>query len=103
MKANKTAGSTRNKNLAIVVLVTALILAIPLIAMQFTEEVDWKLADFLVIGALLLGTGTTFVLGAEKLDSSLSRIVLGVVLLVVLILIWAELAVGVFGTPFAGS
>jgi len=90
-------------NLGVVVLVTAIILAIPLVAMQFTEEVDWKLGDFLVIGTLLLGVGTIFVLGAEKLNSKLSRAVLGAVLFVILILIWAELAVGIFGTPFAGS
>jgi len=30
-------------------------------------------------------------------------LIVGLVILAVLVLIWAELAVGVFGTPFAGS
>ena len=40
-----------------VALATALILLVPLVAMQFTDEVDWALADFVVAGALLGGTG----------------------------------------------
>jgi hypothetical protein len=38
-------------------LATALILLLPLVAMQFTNEVDWGVADFVVAGALLGGTG----------------------------------------------
>jgi hypothetical protein len=40
-----------------VALATALILLLPLVAMQITDEVDWGLADFAVAGALLGGTG----------------------------------------------
>jgi hypothetical protein len=40
-----------------VALATACILLVPLVAMQFTDEVDWGLADFVVAGALLGGTG----------------------------------------------
>lgn len=40
-----------------VALVTALILLVPLVAMQVTDEVNWSLADFVLAGALLGGTG----------------------------------------------
>jgi hypothetical protein len=40
-----------------VVLATAFILLLPLVAMQLTDEVQWDLADFVVAGALLGGTG----------------------------------------------
>jgi hypothetical protein len=40
-----------------VALATALILLLPLVAMQFTDEVDWGVADFAFAGALLGGTG----------------------------------------------
>lgn len=40
-----------------VALATALILLVPLVAMQITDEVDWSLADFVLAGALLGGTG----------------------------------------------
>jgi hypothetical protein len=40
-----------------VALATACILLLPLVAMQFTDEVDWGVADFALAGALLGGTG----------------------------------------------
>jgi hypothetical protein len=50
----------QNKNIIRIVLATAFILLIPLLAMQFTDEVAWDLADFVIIGTLLLGTGLTY-------------------------------------------
>ncbi|MGH8077936.1 MAG: hypothetical protein ACREPE_11510 [Lysobacter sp.] len=32
----------------------ALLLLLPLVAMQFTDEVDWDETDFIVIGAMIL-------------------------------------------------
>jgi uncharacterized membrane protein YfcA len=92
-----------DKRLTGIVLTTALLLSVPLIAMQFTEEVNWTLADFAVMGALLLGTGLLGELMIRKVSKTKHRIALGVALLVVFLLVWAELAVGIFGTPFAGS
>lgn len=40
-----------------VAVVTGVILLIPLVAMQFSEEWDWQPGDFLFIGALLAGSG----------------------------------------------
>ena len=47
----------QNKRLIGIVLTVALILLIPFVAMRFTNEVDWKLLDFTIMGVLLLGTG----------------------------------------------
>ena len=94
---------TQNKRLLGVVLLVVLLLSIPLIAMQFTNEVDWKLPDFLIMGVLLLGTGLLCELVMRKVKKTAYRVVICGFLLVVLFLIWAELAVGIFGTPFAGS
>jgi hypothetical protein len=94
---------TQNKRLTGIVLTVALILSIPLIAMQFTNEVDWDLRDFMIMGVLLLGTGLLCELVIRKVTNWNYRIGLIAVLLLVLFLIWAELAVGIFGTPFAGS
>lgn len=41
-------------------LITATILLIPLIAMQFTDEVNWDLTDFIVAEAILLGFGLLY-------------------------------------------
>ena len=49
-----------------VALATAFILLVPLLAMQFTDEVAWGVFDFAVAGALLGGTGLIHQLAARK-------------------------------------
>jgi hypothetical protein len=81
---------------------TALALSIPFIVMQFSEEWDWDLGDFIIIGTLLIGSGTIFVLTATKVNPKYRPLIaIGFILMVMLI--WAELAVGIIGTPLAGS
>jgi len=93
----------KDKRLILIVLTSVIILLIPLIAMQFTDEVNWTLFDFVVAGVLLLGTGIMCELVIRKINKTKYRIVACVALLVVLLLIWAELAVGIFGTPLSGQ
>jgi len=93
----------QNKRLIGIMLTVVLLLLIPLIAMQFTDEVDWKLNDFVIMGVLLLGTGLMCELVMRKVKKIEHRIVIIIAILAALFLIWVELAVGVFGTPFAGS
>jgi len=71
--------------------------------MQFTNEVNWTLFDFIVAGVLLLGTGLVFDLVIRKTKNIKYRIAISVALLIILLLVWAELAVGIFGTPISGS
>jgi hypothetical protein len=71
--------------------------------MQFTDDVNWTLFDFVVAGALLLGTGLICELVIRKVKIRKFRIAICMVLLILLFLIWAELAVGIFGTPLGGN
>ena len=48
---------TQNKRLIGLLLSPLLLLLVPLIAMQYTTEVNWTVGDFLVAGVLLLGIG----------------------------------------------
>lgn len=80
-----------------------LILLVPLASMEFTDEVAWTLIDFVTAGALLFGAGLTYVLLTRKEGAAARRVTVGVAIAAVLLLVWAELAVGVFGTPWAGS
>lgn len=91
------------KSIIRIFLIPLLIVSVPLIAMQFTDEVNWQLSDFIIIGALLVGTGLIYELSIKKIKNIRYRIILTIVLLLVLVLAWMELAVGIFGTPFAGS
>ena len=93
----------KNKRLIIILSVIGVLLLIPLVAMQFTDEVYWTGSDFLIMGILLLGTGLLCELILRKVTKRSSRVILCAVVLGVLILTWMELAVGIFGTPFAGS
>lgn len=94
---------TKNKRLVGIVLAVALLLMIPLLAMQFTDQVQWSAFDFLVAAVLLLGTGLLCELVWRKVQKRSYRIALCAGLLLVLFLVWAELAVGIFGTAWAGS
>ncbi len=92
-----------NKRLFIIQSVVGILLIIPLIAMQFTKEVDWDIFDFVIMGVLLSGTGFLCEIVLRKVKGTQNRIIICGAVLFVFFLIWAELAVGVFGTPFAGS
>jgi hypothetical protein len=81
-----------------VALATAFILLLPLLAMQITDEVVWDLADFVIAGALIFGTGLTYVLAARKAGNTAYRAAVGVALAAALLLVWINLAVGVIGT-----
>jgi len=100
---NNTIMITQNKRLTAMVLTEAYQLLIPLIAMKFTNEVSWTLFDFVIAAVLLFGTGFLCELILRKVKKTGYRIALCAALLVGLLLIWLELAVGIFGTPLAGS
>ncbi|HYM93650.1 MAG TPA: hypothetical protein VET23_05885 [Chitinophagaceae bacterium] len=93
----------QNKRLIGIKLTVALILLMPLIAMQFTDEVNWGLYDFITAAVLLLGTGLVCEFVIRKVKKRKYRIAIIVAILAALLIIWLELAVGIFGTPLAGS
>jgi len=93
----------KNKRLIIILATVVILLLIPLIAMQFTNEVNWKTMDFTVMGILLFGTGLLCELVLRKVKSITYRIIICGVILLGVLFIWAELAVGIFGTLLAGS
>lgn len=93
----------QNKRLLTILLAAAILLLVPYVAMQFTSEVAWSPFDFLVAGLLLFGTGILCEIVMRKVKSKQYRIALCVGILLALVLIWAELAVGIFGTSVAGS
>jgi len=92
------------KNGLIVILVIVIsLLLIPFIAMQFTMEVNWAVGDFITAGMLLLATGVVYLIIMKKVKNIKVKISYVVAILALLSIVWIELAVGIFGTPFAGS
>jgi hypothetical protein len=86
--------ATQNRPFVRLAIATGLILLIPLVAAQLSDEVTWTLGDFVVLGALLFGSGLAFVFFARRMKKH--RAVIGGAILAALLLVWAELAVGVF-------
>ena len=89
-------------NISRIIIGTTLILLVPLLAMTVTDVVQWNWFDFAVVGFLLVSAGLLYELLANWLDAKYRPIV-AVVLLAAFLLVFAELAVGIFDTPFAGS
>jgi hypothetical protein len=88
----------KNKNIIRIALVTAFILLLPLVAMQFTDEVNWTWSDFVVGGTLLFGSGLTYELIARKAGNTAYRVAVGIAVAAALLLVWINLAVGIIGS-----
>ena len=76
----------------------AFLLLLPLVAMQFTDEVNWDEIDFIVIGAMLAVACGAYELAARMTGSSAYRAAVGVAAAAAFILVWMNLAVGIIGT-----
>lgn len=71
------------------------IIALPAVAMQFTEEVDWTATDFVFAGVVLGGAGLLWELAMRLTRNPAYRAVAGVGILGMVMLVWAEAAVGI--------
>ena len=80
-----------------------LLLLIPLFGSLFSNQVNWSLFDFIVMGFLLGLTGLSIHFIIEKLRNKTFKIVTIIFALIIFLMIWVELAVGVFGSLIAGS
>ena len=96
MKNKKTDILLDNKIFLWIAVATIILLFIPLTAMQLTQEVDWDILDFSVMGILIFGISSLFVLTARKVKTTSNRIAVGIVFLLAFLYLWAELAVGIF-------
>jgi hypothetical protein len=76
----------------------AVLLLLPLVAMQFTDEVNWTAADFVVFGAMLAAAGGAFELAARMTRNAAYRAAVGVALAAAFLLVWANGAVGIIGS-----
>ena len=93
----------KKKRLPIILIALESLLLIPLIAMQFTSEVNWSQIDFFVFGVLLFVVGLLAEVVLRIVKQRERRFIWIAFLILVFLLLWAELAVGVFGSPIAGN
>ena len=80
-----------------------MLLLIPFIGMQYSNEVNWSLNDFIIMGVILLSFGIFINKIIYHVVAFNKRVILISTLIILFLLLWAELAVGLFNSPFAGS
>jgi hypothetical protein len=76
----------------------ACLLLLPLVAMQFTREVDWDGRDFAVMAVLLSIPCGVFELALRLSDSPAYRAGFGIAAVAGFLLVWVNLAVGMIGS-----
>jgi uncharacterized PurR-regulated membrane protein YhhQ (DUF165 family) len=79
------------------------LLCIPLLGNLFSKEVNWSASDFLIAGALLFTAAFLINLVRNRVKKQSQKVMICIFILLALVLVWLELAIGIFGSPFAGS
>ena len=72
------------------------LMLIPYIASQFSEGEGWDLFDLFIGGLLLFGFGMLIQFLMIKLKDKKYRIIVIIAVVLIFLLIWIELAVGIF-------
>ena len=94
----------KTQNIIRGILAAESVFLVPLMAMVFSiGGWDWHLPDFIIVGALLAGVGVGCQMIITGVKNNSKLVAIGIILTALMILAWMELAVGIFGTPFAGS
>lgn len=89
-------GATRMSGLRIAAWAAAVIVLLaPLVAMQFTDSVDWSPSDFVFAGVLLFGSLGVYELVVRKSGSAAYRTGAGLAIVAAFLLIWINGAVGI--------
>ena len=95
--------SFENKRLIGILVGVGLLLLIPVFGNRFIDGFDWKWFDFVIAAFLLLSTGLACEFVLRKVKKLEYRLAICAAILLALFVVWAELAVGLIGTPLAGS
>jgi hypothetical protein len=97
LRENMNLVAAPNRSAIAIVLGTGLLLLVPLVAMQFTDEVVWSPFDFVFAGAVIGGTGLLLERAMRKMRNVAYRAGVGVALATAFVLFWGNAAVGVIG------
>jgi hypothetical protein len=109
MKANQTIRKRPNRRLFGFLFGSIVLLFVPVV-LQLTvgtgvdgQGFNWKWNDFVIMGFLLLSTGLLGDFVMRKVRHNTRAMLLCGVILLVFLLVWAELAIGIFNIPrFSG-
>jgi hypothetical protein len=90
--------TTPNKRFIGILAAATILLLIP-----FVARFPWGAFDFIAAGVLLFGTGIAIEVALRLITKWEYRVAACVGILIALAIVWAELAVGLFGSPIAGN
>lgn len=82
--------------------ITVTVLLVVFLASLLSDEVTWSVYDFLIGGGLIFVFATIEIFLWNKLKNQ-HRLFVVLFVLLVFLLLWAEMAVGLFGSHLAGS
>lgn len=96
--------STKRRSLVFYpAIITAVLLSIPLIgSLVSPDQVHWSVSDFVIGGVLIFIVSSVEVMLWRSLPKK-RRLPVMLLLLALFLVLWVEMAVGIFGSPIAGS
>ncbi|WP_449388493.1 hypothetical protein [Chryseobacterium lineare] len=94
---------TKQQKTTIIFAVPALLLATAFFANLLMKDWNWSIFDFIVATVILFGTAFFVNLVALSNKAFITKVLISLVILMIVCLVWIELAVGIFGSFLAGS
>ena len=79
------------------------VLSIILLFNIISDEFDWNLFDFIILFIMMIFAGALFEFVSRIIKNEKNQKILFVIIIFSFLLIWAELGVGIFNSPFAGD
>tara|TARA_B100001123_G_scaffold145472_1_gene168857 strand:- start:3 stop:338 length:336 start_codon:yes stop_codon:yes gene_type:complete len=67
------------------------------------DEFDWDVFDFIVLIIMMIFTAALFEIVTRIIKTKKNQKILFIFIVIIFLLIWAELGVGIFNSPFAGD
>ena len=79
------------------------VLSIILLFNIISDEFNWNLFDFIILFIMMIFAGASFEFVSRIIKNEKNQKILFVIIIFSFLLIWAELGVGIFNSPFAGD
>ena len=79
------------------------LLSIILLFNFISDEFNWNIFDFIIFIIMMIFAVASFELVSRITKKEKSQKILFALIIIVFLLIWAELGVGIFNSPFAGD
>ena len=79
------------------------LLVLPLFFNIISDDFNWSLFDFAVMGLMLIFVGIALELVSTFIKGGIKKEILYGLIILLFLLLWAELGVGIFNSPIAGD